>query len=258
MSSLLSTASVWDSNETGASSRKRIPTMNASFRKTVKNRSSSGGDGPADYSAEENPLIMNAGNSQAPMSMADLQSYNQSKQTRVNEMLNRITQVNADNVGSKLADFVPLSAPSSNTRKPGIADSGLYAGNQQHELLPKSSPGGARTSGDPRGALQEERGGLFVPNETSLGKYTNYRAAHDPTSLSRGSAAPYYAKMGIGKSGSPDDRMMEKINYMIHLLEEQQLDKTNNITEEFILYTLLGVFVIYIVDSFSRAGKYMR
>jgi hypothetical protein len=63
----------------------------------------------------------------------------------------------------------------------------------------------------------------------------------------------------MGLSGSfGDDKLMEKINYMIHLLEEQQNEKTNNITEEFILYTFLGVFIIFVVDSFSRSGKYTR
>ena len=38
---------------------------------------------------------------------------------------------------------------------------------------------------------------------------------------------------------SSDNKLMEKINYMIHLLEEQRMDKTANITEEFILYILL-------------------
>jgi len=51
---------------------------------------------------------------------------------------------------------------------------------------------------------------------------------------------------------------MEKMNYMIHLLEEQQIEPTKHITEEFILYTFLGIFVIYIVDSFARSGKYIR
>jgi hypothetical protein len=55
-----------------------------------------------------------------------------------------------------------------------------------------------------------------------------------------------------------DNKLMEKINYMIHLLEEQQNEKTNNITEEFILYTFLGVFIIFVVDSFARSGKYTR
>jgi len=51
---------------------------------------------------------------------------------------------------------------------------------------------------------------------------------------------------------------MEKINYMIHLLEQQQHEKTDNITEEFLLYTFLGVFVVYVLDSFARSGKYIR
>jgi F0F1-type ATP synthase assembly protein I len=58
--------------------------------------------------------------------------------------------------------------------------------------------------------------------------------------------------------GSIDTKLLEKLNYMIHLLEEQQNEKTSNITEEFILYTFLGVFIIYIVDSFAKSGKYVR
>ena len=49
-----------------------------------------------------------------------------------------------------------------------------------------------------------------------------------------------------------------KINYMIHLLENQESERTANVTEEFILYTFLGVFMIYICDSFSRRGRYVR
>ena len=51
---------------------------------------------------------------------------------------------------------------------------------------------------------------------------------------------------------------MEKLNYMIHLLENQEKEKTDNVTEEFILYTFLGVFVIFVLDSFTRNGKYVR
>jgi len=62
----------------------------------------------------------------------------------------------------------------------------------------------------------------------------------------------------MGNNLPRDDKLMEKINYMIHLLEQQQNEKTDNITEEFILYTFLGVFIIFIVDSFSKTGKYTR
>lgn len=47
----------------------------------------------------------------------------------------------------------------------------------------------------------------------------------------------------------------EQLNYIIHLLEEQQNSKTSTTTEELILYTFLGVFTIYIVDSFTKIGK---
>ena len=69
-----------------------------------------------------------------------------------------------------------------------------------------------------------------------------------------------YNKSGSISVSPPlvQDKFTEKINYMINLLEEQQKEPTKHITEEFILYTFLGIFVIYIVDSFTRIGKYIR
>jgi hypothetical protein len=55
-----------------------------------------------------------------------------------------------------------------------------------------------------------------------------------------------------------NDTLMTKLNYMIHLLEERQDERTNNVTEEVVLYSFLGVFMIFIVDSFVRVGKYVR
>jgi hypothetical protein len=52
--------------------------------------------------------------------------------------------------------------------------------------------------------------------------------------------------------------LIEKLNYMINLLEEQQDQKTGSVTEEVVLYSFLGIFIIFVVDSFARAGKYVR
>ena len=41
-------------------------------------------------------------------------------------------------------------------------------------------------------------------------------------------------------------------------LEEQKAEKTNNVIEEVILYTFLGIFIIFVIDSFARASKYVR
>jgi hypothetical protein len=52
--------------------------------------------------------------------------------------------------------------------------------------------------------------------------------------------------------------LIEKLNYMINLLEEQQDQKTGSVTEEVVLYSFLGVFIIFVVDSFTKVGKYTR
>jgi hypothetical protein len=52
--------------------------------------------------------------------------------------------------------------------------------------------------------------------------------------------------------------LLEKINYMIYLLEQQKKEKSKHTTEEFVLYSFLGVFVIYLADSFARSGRYIR
>ena len=56
----------------------------------------------------------------------------------------------------------------------------------------------------------------------------------------------------------PKDEILQKMNHIIQMLEDQQDEKTGSVTEELILYCFLGVFVIFIVDSFARAGKYVR
>ena len=112
---------------------------------------------------------------------------------------------------------------------------------------------------------------LNVPiNRESFMDVTLLNKQRNPSSSFSQSYAPTPYYKGIGQrytnakptntseSFESSSQLMEKLNYMIHLLEEQQKEPTQNITEEFILYGLLGVFMIYLTDSFSRAGKYIR
>ena len=70
---------------------------------------------------------------------------------------------------------------------------------------------------------------------------------------------PYYQNVANMAAGTHNkDVLMKKLNYMIHLLEENKDEKTDNITEELILYMFLGVFIIFIVDSFAKVGRYKR
>ena len=52
--------------------------------------------------------------------------------------------------------------------------------------------------------------------------------------------------------------LIEKLNNIILLLEETQDEKKGSVIEEVILYCFLGIFIIYLVDSFVKVGKYVR
>ena len=69
---------------------------------------------------------------------------------------------------------------------------------------------------------------------------------------------PYLNQGSSEIPGQPKGELIEKINYIIDLLEDQQDYKTNSIFEDLILYAFLGIFVIFIVDSFGKSGKYVR
>jgi hypothetical protein len=90
------------------------------------------------------------------------------------------------------------------------------------------------------------------PNNYGVNTYTganNYTGPYNQQ-------VPYYTQMS--QKAGPKDQLLEKLNYMILLLEEQKDEKTGHVVEELILYSFLGVFLIFIVDSFARAGKYTR
>ena len=204
------------------------------MRKTVKIRPYSEGAGSADDYVSTSENYQNLQNTRPP-SMDDVEASNAMKTDRVNEMLNKITSLNAENDGNKLADFQPIRHPSKDYRSRNLDPS---------ELLPQTLDRGSSSN--------------YLATEESAMDYSNYQKTYEE-SPKLFQKQPYYAKMGIGASGSPtDEKLIEKINYMIHILEENQSEKTANITEEFLLYLFLGVFVIFIVDSFSRTGKYVR
>ena len=55
-----------------------------------------------------------------------------------------------------------------------------------------------------------------------------------------------------------NEELLKKIDNILFLLEEQRETRTNYVTEELVLYIFLGIFVIYLVDSFVKVGKYIR
>ena len=89
------------------------------------------------------------------------------------------------------------------------------------------------------------------------------------TKMSEDFAKEYYeqyipfetSKLNTGQneqSCSSNSELEKKLNYMIHLLEDQKDERTDGITEEVVLYCFLGVFIIFVLDSFAKVGKYVR
>ena len=155
-----------------------------------------------------------------PESITETEEKNTTMSSKVGELLSKLSM---DNDGNKLANYEPINPPKITVTK--------------EDLTPPIS--------------REPMTSKFSANDINLANLSNYNQTYISPQKQ-----PYYAKMGIS-SGS-DDKLTEKINYMIHLLEQQQVERTANVTEEFVLYVLLGVFVIFTVDSFTRAGKYVR
>jgi hypothetical protein len=67
-----------------------------------------------------------------------------------------------------------------------------------------------------------------------------------------------FTPMQTASGADESSVLLKKVNYLITLMESTQDEKTSNITEEVILYFFLGIFIIFIVDSFVRVGKYIR
>lgn len=239
--SLISTASVWTNDN--IQPKKRISTMKKTFKTTPPYTEQSSVD-----SSPYSPTDVNSyhTDNDVPDSIKTLQTYNDNKVDRVNELINKLTY---ENDGNKLADFQPLDNPVLNKKKdidPSI-QSIKYSAN---DMLPVNPSLTIPVPPSSKVLLSNN----FSSND-SLGNYSNYKSIYQPTE-----DKPYYAKMGnnIAASGSLDNHLLEKINYMIYLLEEQKNEKTSNVTEEFVLYVFLGVFIIFTVDSFTRVGKYVR
>lgn len=64
--------------------------------------------------------------------------------------------------------------------------------------------------------------------------------------------------LSSGMKINNQEELLTKLNYIIKMFEEQKEIKTNKKNEEIILYCFLGIFTIYVMDSFVSIGKYKR
>jgi hypothetical protein len=145
---------------------------------------------------------------------------------------------------------VPVPGPNANLKiSPPIADAGSQLppttsdGRTHQPMFSMSQQFGKKSGSTPAGVEQFK---MNAPS-TYASQYYKQLAPYNYNRLSNELSGP-----GV------NEEFIEKLNYIIHLLEEQHNERTEHVTEELVLYCFLGVFIIFIVDSFARAGKYTR
>jgi hypothetical protein len=206
-------------NSSGSDTRKRVSAIGKEKRKTQK--------APLPLRDDD---VDNSGLSsyvddddvEVSESMQNTVALNESRGSAINDLLNKIT---SSGVGEGLADFKPVSTLAKQPRE-GF-----------------ESPLLKIAAGIPE----------YGPSDIGSDNLSNYNKSYEGGAIL---GKPYYSQSA--KTGDAGDGVMQKLNYITHILEDIQMEKTSNITEELILYTFLGVFTIFIVDAFARVGKYHR
>lgn len=173
-------------------------------------------------------------NEELSESMQSTIEQNAERGKTVYDMLNKITSSDA---AEDLADFKPVAPP---TR------AGFSTGAKENLGFPSAKENAEGFEGVAEEAMPSSYDNGFE-------HLSSYAKSYEASGIL---GKPYYA---TGKTANTSgDPVMQKLNHITHILEELQMEKTSNITEELILYTFLGVFVIFVVDSFARVGKYHR
>ena len=194
-------------------------------------------------------------------------------QDKVNSVLQSIHSASNDmHEDSERGDFSPPSPPVSSgvekTRDVRESPAMSLMGSQSADAGPAGSSADANEHDDKRfdmntyesnyasHAERDDYYKQYVPNYSAT---NNHRDSTPPSSSTN---RPYYSshpvQSSMGSLTGDQNVLLEKLNYMIHLLEEQQEEKGGSVAEEVILYSFLGIFVIFLVDSFTRIGKYKR
>lgn len=221
--SLLMTSSSWTNGE---QTKKRVPTIRKSIKKMVPTTSLES-EGFDSIEAMYSDTLDN-----------DAEELQTDRNLMVNNIIDKMASLKTDNDGDSLENFTPISYPENE------GESGNEPENNHKTILPKDY------------AIKRHHitNSNFTPDTSvkSNNIHSDFNRVYDVST-----SKPFYTSgTGLGKKN--DNKITDRLSYIVHLLEQQQNEKTDNIFEEYILYILLGTFVILIVDSFSRGGKYVR
>ena len=204
----------------GSGIEKKIPP--SSFRKTIKR-----------------PLAAQQQEQKQEQGMASSQSQSQS-QSRVANFMSKLSAV-------KNMNYVQ-GDDGSNSSETDLADYHPMSSNEQQVATMTSDIDNQNKNHDDYDGVVTRENFENLPSTYASQYYQQYV----PLSYNQ------QTNESVSSQGGSKDDLIQKMNHIIQMLEDQQDEKTGSVTEELILYCFLGVFVIFVVDSFVRAGKYVR
>lgn len=219
--SLVMTSSNWTSSD---QTKKRVPTI----RKTINKSFPSSSLEVEEFNSIDS--LYNNGDKIDGDSEAQT-----NRNLKVTDMINKMSSFKTNDDGDYLENFTPISHPDSETSPP-----------DEDTILPS----------DYSMKRHHVTNSNFTPDDTarSVNIQSDFNRIYDVST-----SKPHYTSgIGLGKDLNHNNKVTDRLSYIVHLLEQQQNEKTNNVLEEYVLYILLGTFVIFVVDSFSRGGRYIR
>jgi hypothetical protein len=185
--------------------------------------------------------------------------FNPEKVNSVLQSIHNNTPDDDDNLGNYSSKGTAVSANHSDSFKPlnsfNFPDKPVSMGGSRKKQEGFTVP---QPINDEELKLQELQSAFM--NDAQVKEYYNKLVPSYPSSKSHNSYTNSYTNSYANSSTQNDNNqlLIEKLNYMINLLEEQQDQKTGSVTEEVVLYSFLGVFIIFVIDSFTKVGKYVR
>ena len=183
------------------------------------------------------------------------ENFDTNKVNSVLEQIHKNSTVEDDNK-NKLGDFNPPPKPeSAGVNKTNSTEQMMNMTNQ-NDIMFRTLGRAPQPNYDGENRLDLNDYTNYGDNKTSEEYYKKVLPGFTPQ---RNPVNKPYYNMNYNIQEQPtDDILLKKLNYMISLLEDQQDEKTNNVAEEVVLYSFLGIFIIFVVDSFARVGKYVR
>lgn len=179
-----------------------------------------------------------------------------------NSVVRKTTQMNSLNPASSYSStLLEGMDPADNTSAGNAAPPGTTAGASGRFSSPPhfTTPYGDTTRNvDPTGrasaaAAASSTGGRDKPKTSTYASQYYEQFVPYAETLANQLAGGAGSTGQSGPMSGTNAALIEKLNYIIHMMEDKKDEKTGHVIEELVLYCFLGIFIIFIVDTFTHA-----